>query len=265
MEQELQNLKIENANLANAQKQQADLQQKMKTFDSIAEESSPPLVKTRAMSLSRSNSVAHGAVSNRSRPPSLTRSSSVKTTESRDALAERVKDIELQRDSLHRALKSLLERQEYQNRENQKKIRQLEMERDRALSDSPRRIGYDREVANLREEINSLRRRADEAIEQKWQCEKGLSGLKMDLDRAEQEIASLRSLLQENDILIPNGRPQSGSRPNSGQVSSESLEAAYKDLQKAYAESLERIKNLEAYESKDEETNDERWSNCKRV
>ncbi|KAG9238728.1 hypothetical protein BJ875DRAFT_13719 [Amylocarpus encephaloides] len=249
MQQELQSLKIENMNLANAQKQ-VDLQQQVKKFDSIAEE--PSAMKSRAsMSLSRSNSVAV----TRSRPGSLTRSASVKTVESRDALAERVKDIELQRDSLHRALKSLLERQEYQNRENQKKIRQLEVERDRALSDSPRRMGYDREVTSLREEINTLRRRADEAIEQKWQCEKGLSGLKMDLDRAEQEIGSLRSLLQENDILIPRGeRPQSGSRPNSGHVSSAGLESAYKDLQNAYSDLLDRLKSLEASDPKDEET-----------
>jgi len=179
---------------------------------------------------------------------------SVKTVESRDALAERVKDVELQRDALHQALKSLLERQEYHNRENQKKIRQLEMERDRALS-GQRRLGYDQEVAHLREEINTLRRRAEEAIEQKWQCEKGLSGLKMDLDRAEQEIASLRSLLEENDILIPSGtRERNGPRPGSALVSSESLELAYKDLQKAYAESLDRVKNLELAGTKDENT-----------
>jgi chromosome segregation ATPase len=252
MEQEMQTLRIENTNLANAQRQQqVDIQQKLQKFDSIAEEPLP--TKSRAMTLSRSNSVAHGAVS-KSRPSSLTRSSSVKMTESREALAERVKDIELQRDSLHRALKSLLERQEYQNRENQKKIRQLEMERDRALSDSPRRAGYNREVSYLRDEINTLRRRADEAIEQKWQCEKGLGGLKMDLDRAEQEIGSLRHLLQENDILIPSGRPQSGSRPISGHVSSATLESAYKDLQNAYVESLDRLKKLEESAPKDAET-----------
>ena len=196
MQQELQTLKTENITLINAQKQQMEMQQQMKKFESIAEEVEP--TKTRsAAGLTRSNSLAQGVI-NRSRPPSLSRSASVKTTESREALAERVKDVELQRDALHQALKSLLERQEHQNRENQKKIRQLEAERDRALSSSPRRIGYDKEVANLREEINTLRRRADDAIEQKWQCEKGLSGLKMDLDRAEQEIGSLRSLLQED-------------------------------------------------------------------
>jgi hypothetical protein len=251
MQQELQTLKKENLTLINAQKLQSEMQQQMKRFDSIAEENTP--LKSRAAAgVTRSNSVAQGPVS-RSRPGSLSRSSSVKVGESREALAERVKDIEQQRDALHQALKSLLERQEHQNRENQKKLRQLEMERDRALSNSPRRIGYDKEVANLRNEINTLRRRAEEAIEQKWQCEKGLSGLKMDLDRAEQEIGSLRSLLKEKDILISSGggtRVRSGS----GHVSSESLERAYKDLQTAYAESLERVKNLEVSSPKDAET-----------
>jgi chromosome segregation ATPase len=253
MQQELQTLKTENITLINAQRLQQEMQQQAKKFNSIAEEVEPAWSRASA-GLTRSNSVAQPP-SSRSRPPSLSRSGSVKVTESRDALAERVKDVELQRDALHRALKSLLERQEHQNRENQKKIRQLEMERDRALSTTTRRIGYDREVANLREEINTLRRRADEAIEQKWLCEKGLSGLKMDLDRAEQEIGSLRVLLQENNILIPAGNRQSnGSRPGSGHVSSETLERAYRDLQTAYAESLERVKNLEISGPKDEET-----------
>jgi chromosome segregation ATPase len=245
MQQELQSLKSENVTLLNAQKQQK--------FNSIAEEAGSTNSRS-ATGLTRSNSLAQGVI-NRSRPPSLTRSASVKTIESREALAERVKDVELQRDALHRALKSLLERQEHQNRENQKRIRLLETERDRALSESPKRVGYDKEVANLREEINTLRRRAEDAIEQKWQCEKGLSGLKMDLDRAEQEIGSLRSLLQENDILIPtNRRPSTASRPGSSHVTSESLERAYYDLQREYAVSLERIKSLETSDSKDEET-----------
>ncbi|TVY36516.1 hypothetical protein LSUB1_G005586 [Lachnellula subtilissima] len=249
MQQELQALKIENTTLVTAQRMQTDMHQQMKKFNTIAEEAGPGS-RSSIGGLARSNSVAVS----RSRPPSLTRSSSVKTSESREALAERVKDIELQRDSLHRALKSLLERQEHQNRENQKKIRQLEMERDRALSTSPRRLGYDKEVANLREEINTLRRRADDAIEQKWQCEKGLSGLKMDLDRAEQEIGSLRTLLQDNNVFIPGDRPASGSGSDSGHASSESLERAYRDLQNAYADSLERVKNLELSGPRDEET-----------
>ncbi|CZR60880.1 related to intracellular protein transport protein [Phialocephala subalpina] len=252
MQQELQTLKNENMTLLNAQRLQHEMNQQMKKFNTIVEENEPPMPNRSSGGLMRSNSVAQTSAS-RAKSGSLSRSISVKGVgiESRDALAERVKDVEAQRDALHRALKSLLERQEYQNRENQKRIRQLEMERDRALTSSPKRISYDKEVANLREEINTLRRRADEAIEQKWQCEKGLSGLKMDLDRAEQEIGSLRSLLEENDILIPTGPRE---RTPSGTVSSESLERAYRDLQKAYAESLERVKNLEISSSKDEDT-----------
>lgn len=252
MQQELQSLKNENTTLINARRMSVDMQQQMKKFNTITEESGSFGAKSGG--LSRSNSLAQGSI-NRSRPPSLTRSASVKTVESREALAERVKDVELQRDALHSALKSLLERQEHQNRDNQKRIQQLEAERDRALSSSPRRLAYDKEVANLREEINTLRRRADDAIEQKWQCEKGLSGLKMDLDRAEEEIGSLRSLLQEKDILIPTGtRERRGSRPGSSHVSSESLEKAYRDLQVAYTESLEKVKNLELSGTKDDET-----------
>lgn len=227
MQQELQTLK--------------DTTRRQSKFDSIAEIEGP---------LRRAS--AFGGLNRTSRPPSLTRSTSVKVTESREALADRVRDIELQRDALHRALKALLERQDHQNRENQKKIRQLESERDRALSNSPRRLAYDKEVAMLREEINTLRRRADDAIEQKWQCEKGLGGLKMDLDRAEQEIGSLRSLLRANDVLIP-GR-SNGSRPGSPEASSESLEAAYRRLQVEYSASLERVKALERSGPKDSET-----------
>lgn len=258
MQQELQNLQNENTTLVNARKQ-LDMQTQMNRFNAIAEDPSHPSPRS-SVGLTRSNSLARGSVMGAGkRPPSLAlgRSGSVSkgsSFESRDALAERVKDVEQQRDALHRALKSLLERQEHQTRENEKKIKQLEMERDRALSSSPARMGYDSEVAILREEINTLRRRADEAIEQKWQCEKGLSGLKMDLDRSEQEIGSLRSLLLEKDILIPAGLSQTnGERPGSAQVTSASLEKAYADLQSAYAESLDRVKALEM-SSNDEET-----------
>ncbi|KAM3071376.1 hypothetical protein ACMFMG_008969 [Clarireedia jacksonii] len=258
MQQEIQTLKKENTTLANAQRLQMEMQER-DDFGSFAEENKMPKSRSSVMSiglggLKRSNSLAQTSRGVARAPVGLSRSASVKTTEARDILADRVKDIELQRDSLHRALKSLLERQEHQNRENQKRIRQLEMERDRALSQqSPRRIGYDQEVSNLREEINTLRRRADEAIEQKWQCEKGLGGLKMDLDRAEQEIGSLRSLLQEKDILISK-RSSTESRPGSSHATSETLENAYRELQSAYASSLERIKNLEMTATADEET-----------
>ncbi|KAB5580088.1 hypothetical protein GE09DRAFT_1080813 [Coniochaeta sp. 2T2.1] len=214
-----------------------------------------------SIGLSRSASVTAG--SRKSRPPamSLSRSNTTKHLESRDAIAERLKDVEAQRDALHSALKSLLERQEHQNRENGKRIRALEAERDRLLTASPQKSGYEREVSILRDEINVLRRRAEEAVEQKWQVEKGLSGLKMDLDRAESEIAQLRSLLQENDILIPEAYARSsassyGSNNSiaAAPVTSASLEKAYKDLQAAYTDALRRIKSLESAASTDDKT-----------
>ncbi|KAL7627986.1 hypothetical protein AAE478_002182 [Parahypoxylon ruwenzoriense] len=244
MQQELQTLKIENTSLK---------QMQSNSMDTISEESG-----TAGSRLSRSNSLTGPPSSFKlHRPPSgLLRSKSVKTTESRDQLSERLKDVEEQRDALHRALKNLLERQEHQNRENGKKIRALEMERDRLLTESPQKAGFQREISNLRVEINVLRRRAEEALDQKWQVEKGLGGLKMDLDRAEQEIASLRSLLNEKDILIPPSlsRQSNGSDKLAAPVTSDSLTAAYQNLQKEYANSLERIKGLEASSSQDEMT-----------
>ncbi|KAK5628278.1 hypothetical protein RRF57_003993 [Xylaria bambusicola] len=232
MQQELHNLRSENSNLKQVQ------------MESISEEGG-----TTSASLSRSNSVSGSRSSFKlQRPPSgIFRSKTVKSTESRDQLSERLKDVEEQRDALHRALKNLLERQEHQNRENQKKIRVLEMERDRLLTSSPQKAGFQRDIGKLRAEITVLRRRAEEALDQKWQVEKGLAGLKMDLDKAEQEVAYLRKLLEEKDILIPPAfaRLSNGSDQFATPVTSESLLAAYHDLQKTHAESLERIKSLE--------------------
>lgn len=160
--------------------------------------------------------------------------------ESREALAERLKDVEAQRDALHNALKNLLERQEFQNRENDKKIKLLEKERHRLLADSPKKAGFERDITKLRTEANVLRRRAEDALEQKWQVEKGLGGLKMDLDRAEEEIATLRGLLNGKDILSSQGDDASESS-----VNSLTLQKAYDDLQAQYNESIERIKRLE--------------------
>lgn len=190
------------------------------------------------------------------RPPSiqsagLSRSNTVKggQHESRETLSERLKDVEAQRDALHNALKNLLDRQEFQNRENEKKIKQLETDRDRLLSASPRKAGFEKEVLTLREEVSILRRRAEEALEQKWQVEKGLIGLKSDLDRAEEEIASLRALLSEKDILIPDSFSRYSSSSATGipgiHATSASLEKAYKNLQDSYRDALERIKDLE--------------------
>ncbi|KAI0141846.1 hypothetical protein GGR57DRAFT_486549 [Xylariaceae sp. FL1272] len=247
MQQELQSLRSENTNL------------KQNHMGSITEESDvvqPTLSRPNSISLSRSNSVG-GSSFRLQRPPSgLSRSKTIKNSESRDQLSERLKDVEEQRDALHRALKNLLERQEHQNRENQKKIRFLEIERERLLTASPQKAGFQREVTNLRAEITVLRRRAEEALDQKWQVEKGLAGLKMDLDRAEQEVASLQKLLGEKDILIPPAlkRSSSGSDEVAFPVTSDSLMAAYQDLQAAYADSIERINNLEAGAMSDEKT-----------
>ncbi|KAL2270177.1 hypothetical protein VTJ83DRAFT_2361 [Remersonia thermophila] len=247
LQQELQLLRSKNAELMLQQQQPPQPQPQTAAVRS-------------SVSLGRSASISYRS----SRAQSITRSNSTaapRAPEPRDVLAERLKDVEAQRDALHTALKSLLERQELQNRENAKRIRQLEMERDRLLSQSPKKAGYEREVSKLRDEIAILRRRAEDAIEQKWQVEKGLAGLKMDLDRAEGEIASLRSLLKEKDILIPDaiGRPGSSysvysTASNAEPISSESLERAYHDLQAAYTDALERIKALEECTRPDEKT-----------
>ena len=251
MQQEIQALRNENATLVNARRLQLDMQQQSSRFNSIAEEDGPtPLTPMTKMGLTRSKSVAQGTVKggDLSRSASLSRSNSVsaKERESRESLADRVRDIEMQRDALHRALKSLLDRQKYQGNEHKKRIKGLEVERDRALqSQSPRRIGYEMEVTNLRDEINKLRRRADDALEQKWQCEKGLGGLKKDLDRAEQETSSLRALLQEHDILLPEPPGLSTQDVQNGTyATSASLEKAYKELQATQALSIVKLREL---------------------
>ncbi len=230
MQQELQALKTENISLRTCAPAQARMSLSRSKANSVTAQQ-PPFKMPQSSPLGRSNTV--------------------KQTDSREALSDRLKDVEAQRDALHNALKSLLERQEFQTRENDKKIKALEVERDRLLSSSPKKAGYENDVANLRQEINVLRRRAEDAMEQKWQVEKGLAGLKMDLDRAEGEISSLRSLLAEKDILIPAafGRSSSSSTGSlhglDAPVTSASLEQAYRDLQRGYADALERIKALE--------------------
>ena len=251
MQQELQSLKDENITLTNARNAQQEMQHQSPRFNSIAEEGSPPIVPpSPKMGLSRSNTVSRGSGMGTVMPKtvSISRSNSVSTREreSRDSLSDRVRDIEMQRDALHSALKSLLDRQNYQHREHEKKIRSLEQERDRLLqAQSPRRMGYEMEVRGLRNEINHLRRRADDALEQKWRCEKGLGGLKMDLDRAEQETSSLRTLLHENDILVPElpGRSPQEIQADT-HATSASLERAYKELQATQASSIARLREL---------------------
>ncbi|KAK5990782.1 hypothetical protein PT974_09055 [Cladobotryum mycophilum] len=246
MQQQLESLREENSSLRNS-------------IISGPEE----LSKRLSGGLSRSNSLGPSSMRGPKTPFALTRTDSFKNAaaaapnDSREDLVQKLKDVELQRDALHSALKSLLERQEFQNREYQKKIRILENERQRLVTNSPRKAGFEKDMSKLRTEINLLRRRAEDALEQKWQVEKGLSGLKMDLDRAEEEIESLRNLLKEKDILIPPSLARSSVSSEVGRepVTSESLENAYKELQNAYAESLERIKQLEEEAGSTEELN----------
>jgi chromosome segregation ATPase len=254
MQQELQAMKDENQTLLNARRVQADMQQQQARFGSITEEGVPPIPSSPSIGgLTRSKSFANRGAGGRtsrsnsaSGERSLSRAESVKekTSETREALAQKVKDIESQRDALHKALKSLLDRHVYNEKQQAKRLKLLEKERDRFMSLTPRRSAFHTEVKHLKEEVTTLRRRGDEALDQKWRCEKGLGGLKMDLDRANQETASLRALLQERDIFVPD-RP--GSRGGSaGPTSSGSLDKAYSELRTTQALSIARIRDMES-------------------
>lgn len=193
------------------------LQQEMATlrdsnhsrFDRIAEEG---MMNPARMSLTRSGSLA--------RSSSLRRGASVKDREGGRARAgsnsvayvDGLKEIEDQRDALHKALKLLIKRHEKQKREHERAMRKLTSAKDKAEQITPKRSGYTKEVAFLKDEVTTLRKRTEDALEQKWQYEKNLSGLKMDLDRAEQETRGLRTILQEND------RSLSGNDQNDDQL-----------------------------------------------
>ncbi|OCL09534.1 hypothetical protein AOQ84DRAFT_220764 [Glonium stellatum] len=253
MQQEIQSLRDENQALVSARIMQQELSQQQPRFKSIAEEAEPPSpITSPRVGLTRSNSLARSSAINAKRG-SLSRSNSVKdrgVESPRDAaFQDRVKDIEEQRDALHRALKSLLHRQEHQAKEYEKRIRALEIERDSALNLTPRRTAFHSEVSHLRDEVNHLRRRADEALEQKWQCEKGLSGLRMDLDRAEQETSSLRELLQEHDIFLPERKGSTVEIRIEDTSAPVSLDKAYKELQTTHVLSLAQIKEMESEDS----------------
>lgn len=195
LQQDLQALQVENKKLKEALSNPAN-------FNTIAEDEAMPVNKWPRAGLSRSNSLARSSShQNLRRGSSLTRTGSVKepreATRSRsDSVSnERLKDVEEQRDALHKALKNLLRRFENQKREHAKAMRRLIADRDRARSATPARMGFSREVQYLREEIGTLRRRADDALEHKWQAENNIGGVKMALDRAEQETRSLRHYL----------------------------------------------------------------------
>ncbi|CAG8216166.1 unnamed protein product [Penicillium olsonii] len=225
MAEEIEALKIENASLAQLQGGR---------FASIAEEGSSP--RNSAFGLSRSNSLARKP-SGLARSGSLSRSNSVSNNkgvnspETRESLVDKVQDVEVQRDALHQTLRSLLERQAYQARDYEKRTRMLEMELALAQeqSEQPRKLGYKRDVCILRDEVNVLRMRAEDALDGKWRSEKNLAGLKMDLDRAEQDTSSLRALLQEDTAAAELAAGQEAF--SSETANSSSLQSAFQQLQ----------------------------------
>ena len=248
MQQEIKALKNENTMLREARKGQQEAQHSQPRFNTISEEGESPSspIPRSPVSLSRPNSLARAPKRNSgiARSGSLSRSNSIggkSPIEPREILFDRIEDVEFQRDALHSAMKALLARQECQTREYQRQIRSLEQERDRALlPPTPRKQGYEREVRNLREEINGLRQRADEALTQKLQCEKGLGGLKMDLDRSEQETSTLRRLLKEHDIALP-------------EKLSDSLQHAYNQLEQDRMVAEARLEDRSLSRSLEEE------------
>lgn len=238
MQQELQSLRDENAALQSARAMNMQ-------FQSIAEEgdmvqSPTAMAPSRSSGLQRSNTVLNRSNSRATlnRSNSLSRSNSIANRaapENQQPLADQLKDVTEQRNALHTTVKYLLRRQEAQRRQFEKRLKLTEAERDRAASSRHAAAGgYEREVRTLRSEINLLRKRADDALEQKWQCEKGLSGLKMDLDRSKQETASLQTLLQARDESSP-------------EILSSSLEKALKqlELQREQARHHESLGSLE--------------------
>ncbi|OQE17253.1 hypothetical protein PENSTE_c021G03221 [Penicillium steckii] len=226
--EEIEALKIENASLAQLQGGR---------FASIAEEDGLTSNRNSAFGLSRSNSLARKP-SGLKRSGSLSRSNSVKAggnereSGNGESLVDKVNDIEVQRDALHRTLKSLLDRQTFQAREFEKRAKIMEIEVQRAQqAGPPRKLGYEKEVRSLRDDLNHLRMRAEDALDGKWQCEKNLAGLKMDLDRAEQETSSLRALLQEQDVVVSEGLEAEGESFAEVMATSSSLESDYQQLQ----------------------------------
>lgn len=209
VQQEIQSLRDENAALQSARAMNMQFQSIAEEGDS-AELSNGSLFGGRSNGLQRSNTVHINKSNSRtaSRPTSMSRSNSTAnrvSPEAQQSFVDQLKDVTEQRNALHSTVKYLLRRQEAQRRQYERRIKLSEAERDRAnsLSISKKGGGYEREVLTLRSEINLLRKRADDALEQKWQCEKGLAGLKMDLDRSKQETASLQTLLQVRDETAP--------------------------------------------------------------
>jgi hypothetical protein len=230
LQQEIKALKDENAALIS-----------MRDMNSIAEDGDMFSPSRSSFGHSKSAGGLNRSMSTRNglgRSGSISRSKSIRgqpgQAEMPDvSFVDQIKAVEVQRDALHNTVKYLLRRQEHERRQTHKRMKVLESERDQAVSmGTPKKGGYEKEVRTLRQDINALRKRADDAMEQKWQCENGLGGLKMDLDRSKQETSSLRTLLQEKDSAVP-------------EALSVSLEQAYSQLQQDRKHAKQSFGSLE--------------------
>lgn len=188
-------------------------------FNSIAEEG--VIANAGRMSLQRTGSLA--------RSSSLRRGGSIKQDRAEGgrqrsgstggAYVDGDKDMIEQRDALHKALKLLINRYERQQKEHERAMKKLKTAKDKAESITPKRTAYAREVHFLKAEVSTLRKRTEDALEQKWQYEKNLGGLKMDLDRAEQETRGLRIMLQDrDDVSVPSHSSQYGGEDEDEQL-----------------------------------------------
>ena len=155
-------------------------QQQQQRIDSIAEEPSPAILQRRSVNgispLTRSNSMRglarsgsvkehrdHSRGGDMNSPGTGTGTGMGMGTGGGAGASERIQDIKAQRDALHKALKSLLDRQEMHAKLAAKTIRRLEYERDQALRGVrvvPK--GGRRGPVRLDSEDQWLRRRAEE-------------------------------------------------------------------------------------------------------
>ncbi|RMD43770.1 hypothetical protein DV735_g1287, partial [Chaetothyriales sp. CBS 134920] len=211
MQHEIQSLRDENQALQSARLMNAPFEALPEGDRDAGSESAQPstLLGAIAGGLQRSTTISLGRSPSRA---TLNRTRSASRANAQDQpqnvnIPEQLKQVEQQRDALHNTVRYLLQRQAHQNKLHEKAIQRAKQEIEQARAESqqngPRRGGYEKEVQVLRAEINLLRRRADDAMDQKWKCEKGLAGLKLDLDRSKQETESLQRLLRARDSNTP--------------------------------------------------------------
>jgi chromosome segregation ATPase len=259
MQQELESLKNENATLAAAIREKSQMEIQSPVQIQGAEQArvlQPQLVQIHT-GVGNRQSLASRFATPGTPTDGVSTVSLPLNAKDRESLAERLKDVELQRDSLHKALKLLRDRQQLEAKKSKDRIKALEQERDRALHPTVKRQGRDKEMSALRREVDRLRQRADDALDQRFVCERSLGTLKMDLEKAAQETSTLRVLLQEHDDLIAQHEELQESHQRLSREVSElkqgevkasqsvSLQQAYKNLQNLHERSLARLDELE--------------------